>query len=171
MTAQQRKTKAQLEAEIKRMQRKMEEMRDGSIPVEDAELQKAVGFGAFAHDIIKGIDLKPIAVKAVLGFIWGYTVMSVSGSVVSAIALLAMPAWITFMVNVLVVMCFLYAALATVVPVTNFTYNSASDLVSWVRKEYAVAKSWAADAIHDYKSEEAMKQAKRELNATPAAAH
>lgn len=165
-----KKTKAQLEREIRALNAELAKRRGGAT-VPEEELMKAVGFGAFAHDIMKGVDLKPLAAKAVIGFIWGYTVMSAAGSITSAVALMTLPAWVTFAFSVLIAMCGVYVALATVVPVTNFTYNSAADLVGWLRKEYSAAKGWAADAMHDYKAEAALKDAKRELDITHAPAH
>jgi hypothetical protein len=172
-----KKSKAQIDAEIRAKRKELRELeaeiakRRSGATIEDEALSKAIGFGAFAHDIMKGIDLKPVAAKMVLAFIWGYTLMTVNGKVLSALALVTMPAWINFVLAVLVSIAFVYTALATVVPVSNFVYNLGTDIVGFVRREYHAAKQWAADAMHDYRLEHAKDVAERDLAQATAATH
>lgn len=119
-------------------------------------------FGALAQSLVAGLPLREFAIKATIGFIYGYTLGVVGSSIIAAMALLALPAWITFVFSVLIGMALIYVALGTVIPVTNFTYNTFAKIGNFVKKESLAAREWVEKTAHELKHEHSVRTAERE---------
>lgn len=95
------------------------------------------------------LNLSTMGIKLVIGFMYGYTLGVVYNAAMAAIMLLSMPAWINFVIGVLLAMATLYAIWVTVTPVTNVVYNAGDKAVSFLRREYHSLRKWFAEFNKD----------------------
>lgn len=166
-----REQNAKLEEQNRLLRQELAARREAADLRTEPSANDPVMFGALAQSIVAGLPLKEFAIKATLGFIYGYTLGVVGQAAITAFALLAMPAWINFVVAVLITMATIYVALTTVVPVSNFTYNSVAKIGSFVKRETLAARDWVERTAHDVRTEVERRKAAREIASGTVAAH
>lgn len=161
-------TKAQMAEEMNRMAKEIAEMRKTTGRIGDQVIdrlenleQGGFAFGDLASQLVAGLPLKEFAAKATIAFVYGYTLGVVGSNIITAMTLLMMPAWVHFVLSVLVVMCMLYIAFTTAAPVASFMYNGVSRLLAFVKREALEARTWVEQTAHDIRAEHAEREAAR----------
>lgn len=118
-------------------------------------------FGQLAQSIVQGLPMKEFAVKATIAFIYGYTLGMVGTYIAGALALLAMPAWITFVLTTLLVVCLVYVAITTTWPVSSFTYNTVAKTFAFIKRETLAAREWVEKTAADIRADAAQREVAR----------
>lgn len=134
-TKQKTASKSELRAQLEAAQQQLNEMRLSAMPQLNPEAMGAA-LGNLAAELSARTNLSSVAIKVAIGFVYGYTMMIACNATLMTIALLSIPAWITFVVNVLIAIAFVYATWLTITPVTNVVYNAGEKAVMFLRNEY-----------------------------------
>lgn len=182
--------KTQLVDELNKLFTANEELRAQLAKTQSAVLREAKDIKSGVDDLTKSIEenfnigqavaalmsgevlgerVKQLAIKSVIAFIYGYTLGVAGTSVVAAVALLTMPAWITFVINVAIVAGIVWFAMGTTGPVVNLVYNGAGSLRKFLSREFHGAKEWMQKATHEIREQHEKRTALRE--AALAASH
>lgn len=168
-------TKAEMAAEIHRLTKLVEALRGDAragideikagvihnTEILDEATRGGAMFGALAHNIVAGLPMQEFAIKATIGFIYAFTLMTTANWAVGTIALLAVPGWISFVLSLLVVMSFLYVTVTTVGPVSRFVFNTGSKVSTFMRRELLAAREWVENTAHELRTEHAQREAAR----------
>lgn len=102
-------------------------------------------FGRLAAEMTQRSNLSVVAIKVAIGFVYAYTMAIACNQVLFALALLALPAWINFVLAMLVAIVAVYATWMTITPVTNLVYNAGETAVTWLRKEYHALRGFLSE--------------------------
>jgi hypothetical protein len=73
--------------------------------------------------LASNINIKRLVIEMIIGGVWGYTLGCVGSNIISALALLAMPAWLSFVSTLFVVVVTLYLAWSTANVVSSTVYE------------------------------------------------
>jgi hypothetical protein len=166
-----REQNAKLEEQNRLLRQELAARREAADLRTEPSANDPVMFGALAQSIVAGLPLKEFAIKATIGFIYGYTLGVAGQWAVGAFALLAMPVWINFVVAVLITMAVIYVGITTIMPTSNFVYNTGAKTLGFIKRETLAARDWVERTAHDVRTEVERRKAAREIASGTVAAH